>query len=104
MSVLPGLRLPVIGTTLALFGSHRFAAVYGLLRRHQPWLNLEFHGLDFLGPGDPGVTPALLAQQPDLRVSLAEKLSTYRQVLHLVGQDYEWGTLEAMVGRLQRND
>jgi peptidoglycan-N-acetylglucosamine deacetylase len=101
MSVLPGLRVPVIGTTLALFGSHRFALVYDLLRRRQPWLNLEFHGVDFLGADDPGVTPELLARQPDLRVPLAEKLATYRQVLHLVKQDYDYGTLETMVGRLE---
>lgn len=101
MSVVPGLRLPVIGTTLALFGSRSFRRVYPWLRARQPFLNIEFHGVDFLGPDDDGLSPALLERQPDLRVPLPEKMRSYRDVLRLLQNDYAFGALADMVDELE---
>ena len=101
MCVAPYVRLPVIGTTLALFGSRAFRKIYPKLRQTQPFINLEFHGIDFLDANDPGITPALLERQPDLRRPLADKFRSYRDVLRLMQFDYEFGTLAQMVDRLE---
>lgn len=100
MCVVPGLRVPVIGTSLALFGRRFYRAVYPLLRRHQQHLNLEFHGIDLLEAGDPGITPELVAKQPDLRRPLAHKRRTFEDALRRTSADYEWHTLESVAGRL----
>ena len=101
MCVAPIVRMPIIGTTLALFGSRSFRRFYPRLRRAQPFVNLEFHGIDFLDLDDPGVSPALAERQPDLRRPFAEKFRSYRDVLRLMQFDYEFGTLEQMVDRLE---
>jgi len=75
------LRLPFIGTSLALLGP----SAARLLTRSvlgAPLVNLELHGLDFLEARD--VPEALLAVQPDLRVPVARKLATFGAVLELL--------------------
>ena len=71
VTVTPTLRLHVIGTTLVLAPER--------LRRHlvssalgTPHFNLELHGIDLADVAD-GYSSALVARQPDLRVSLARK-------------------------------
>ena len=74
-------RLPFIGTSLALLGP----SAARLLTRSvlgAPLVNLELHGLDFLEARD--VPEALLAVQPDLRVPVARKLATFGAVLELL--------------------
>jgi len=78
IQVVGPLRLPFIGTSLALLGpgGARLLArsLIGL-----PFINLELHGIDFLEARD--VPEAVLAVQPDLRVPLARKLKTFEAVL-----------------------
>lgn len=71
IQVTPGLRLPVIGTSVALAG----AAGARLLARAcagEALVNLELHGMDFLDRGDglEGLAP----YQPELRVPLGRRL------------------------------
>ncbi len=101
MCVLPGVRFWVIGTTLALMGARGFAAIYPVVRGTHELLNLEFHGIDLLGPGDPGVTDALLAKQPDLRVPVAKKRAIYADVFRRVLDDYAFVTLDAAARALR---
>jgi peptidoglycan-N-acetylglucosamine deacetylase len=72
------LRLPFIGTSLTLLGpagARRLTnTVVGL-----PFINLELHGIDFLDSRD--VPKALLAVQPDLRVTLNRKLQALSAAL-----------------------
>ncbi|WP_437971008.1 polysaccharide deacetylase family protein [Sorangium sp. So ce260] len=71
IQVTPGLRLPVIGTSVALAG----AAGARLLARAcagEALVNLELHGMDFLDRGD-GLE-ALAPYQPELRVPLGRRL------------------------------
>jgi hypothetical protein len=65
------LRLPFIGTSLVLAGPAGAVAMANLCRR-QPFVNLELHGIDALGPGD-GLEH-LVKVQPDLRVPWQRKL------------------------------
>lgn len=102
MCALPGLRAPVIGTSLHLLGAQGFAAALPLLRRANPdLLNLEFHGLDLLDWSDEGVPYVLRAHQPDLRVTLDAKLRTYRGVLSALRPHYAFRTLRDAVAQLQ---
>lgn len=72
MAVTPALRLPVIGTSLITApGWLRRHLVLSALRR--PFFNLELHGIDLADAEDDNLPPALIARQPDLRVSLARK-------------------------------
>ncbi|WP_437746620.1 polysaccharide deacetylase family protein [Sorangium sp. So ce302] len=71
IQVTPGLRLPVIGTSVALAG----AAGVRLLARAcagEALVNLELHGMDFLDRSD-GLE-ALAPYQPELRVALGRRL------------------------------
>ncbi|WP_438036401.1 polysaccharide deacetylase family protein [Sorangium sp. So ce204] len=71
IQVTPGLRLPVIGTSVALAG----AAGARLLARAcagEALVNLELHGMDFLDRSD-GLE-ALAPFQPELRVPLGRRL------------------------------
>ena len=67
MTVIPGVRFPVIGTSLHVLRESGFDTAYKLLRRTHPMLNLEFHAIDFMDSHDPGMG-ALVKYQPDLNV------------------------------------
>jgi peptidoglycan-N-acetylglucosamine deacetylase len=72
MAVTPGLRLPVIGTSLITAPEWlRRRLVASALRA--PFFNLELHGIDLADAEGDGFPAALIARQPDLRRSLAQK-------------------------------
>jgi hypothetical protein len=72
MTVTPGLRMPVFGTSLITAPAWlRRRLVASALR--QPFFNLELHGIDLCDAEGDGAPPALIARQPDLRWSLAHK-------------------------------
>jgi peptidoglycan/xylan/chitin deacetylase (PgdA/CDA1 family) len=72
VSVTPLTRLHVIGTTIVLapewLRRRMVASVLGT-----PHFNLELHGIDLADADSDGISSALVARQPDLRVSLARK-------------------------------
>lgn len=72
MAVTPGLRLPVIGTTLisAPEAVRRWLVRAALRTAH---FNLELHGIDLCDAEADGVPSALMAKQPDLRLPLSRK-------------------------------
>ncbi len=76
MSVIPRLRLPAIGTFFTLYGARGPALLLPLLRR-EPWLNIEFHGVDLLDAQDPGVDPLVARHQPDLPRPVADKRALF---------------------------
>lgn len=91
--VAPGIRFPVIGTSLHLLRTSGFRAIYPALRRAHPrLLNLELHAIDFMDADDPGVDE-LRAVQPDLSVPWATKSATYRAVVEQIARDYTFRTL-----------
>lgn len=79
ISVLPGVRFPLIGTSLTLLGERGVDLVAPLVRRLD-WLHLEFHAADLLGLEEDGL-PEELAVQPDLRVPLARKARVFEGFL-----------------------
>jgi len=72
------LRLPLIGTNLALGGfvaRHPWAAARSL-----PFVHVEFHGLDFLDLEQDRLDPAL-GVEPVLRVPLERRTARFREFL-----------------------
>ena len=85
VATLPGLRAPVIGTTVLPFpwlARRAFAGGH---------LNLELHGIDALDATD--VPQEIAAAQPGLRMGAAEKLRRLRRLLETLPGDHR--TLEA---------
>ncbi len=93
MCVVPGVRFPIIGTSLTLIGDRGFRAAYPLLKRAHDHLNLEFHGVDLMDASDDGVTPELVAKQPDLRKPVSEKRRIFKAVFERALADYDFVTL-----------
>lgn len=100
MCLVPGLRIPVIGTSLHLLGASGFAAIYPLLRRHyDSILNLEFHAIDFIDDSDLA-DPGLAEYQPDLEIPWIRKRQRYRNIFERIGEDYTFATMADAVGAI----
>lgn len=74
VTVTPFLRLHVIGTMLVISPEwlRRRLVASALATQH---FNLELHGIDLADGALDGISPTLVARQPDLRVPLARKLA-----------------------------
>jgi peptidoglycan-N-acetylglucosamine deacetylase len=74
VTVTPLLRVHVIGTTIVISPEwlRRRLVASALTTKH---FNLELHGIDLVDASADGLSPALVARQPDLRVSIARKLA-----------------------------
>lgn len=91
IGVLPGLRLPLIGTALLAMGWSSRAVLAPLLARTD-WLNLECHGID-LTDHDADQIPDRLRTQPDQRVSLAAKWPRFVHVIEDLARTHDVRTL-----------
>jgi peptidoglycan/xylan/chitin deacetylase (PgdA/CDA1 family) len=80
VTVTPVMRLHVIGTTIVLSPEwlRRRLVARALDTAH---FNLELHGIDLADAASDGISPALVARQPDLRVSLARKCAALEATL-----------------------
>jgi peptidoglycan-N-acetylglucosamine deacetylase len=100
IQVTPHMRLPFIGTTLALAGPK----VGRRLARScvgEPLVNLELHGIDVLDASD-GLE-MLAAHQPDVRVSRARKLHSLRAAIGELAQTgYTFVTLRGAAQAISR--
>jgi hypothetical protein len=93
IQVTPRVRLPYIGTSLMLAGPDAARLLTRTLLR-EPFVNLELHGIDFLGAED-GLA-ALGAHQPDAKLSLERKLSSLAAALELLKRhDFSFVRLDA---------
>lgn len=92
IQVTRGLRLPFIGTALALAGELGARALTELVVG-EPFVNLELHGIDLLDADD-GLG-ALRREQPDLAVRVADKRRAFQAVFaRLRKAGYEFVRLE----------
>lgn len=78
IGVTRGARLPYIGTSVMLAGPERVKLLTAQMDG-RPLVNLELHGIDLLDADD-GLE-ALRPHQPDVRVSVAQKLATLESVV-----------------------
>ena len=87
MSVTPGARIPFIGTFVVLAPWPMVRAAYARLRG-EPFVSLELHAVDLLGPED-GLPTELGRAQPDLGLPLTAKLGRLREVLEWLARDFQ---------------
>lgn len=98
VTVLPGVRFPVIGTSLLMMKEAGYLAMRPLLKR-VPFVNLELHGIDMCDFEADHIDSALL-RQPDMRVPLKTKLSLFRRVFSDLHENWGVDTLENLAPRL----
>ena len=98
ITVLPGLRLPFIGTSLLMMGQRGYQLMRPLLRRAS-FVNLELHGIDLCDRELDGIDPRIAARQPDLRITLRDKQALFRRVIGDLRDDWGVATLEAIAPR-----
>ena len=100
IGVAPISGLPLLGTLISLLPEPvtRGLVLAPALAR-LPLVNLELHGLDLVDGNDPGVEPALIAAQPDLRVPLTRRLARLAAALRRVAAEREVVTLDAAAKR-----
>ncbi len=103
MTVLPGIRLPFIGTSVLMYPQWMLSAVTRGLTQTQPFLNFELHGIDMMDPNDPG-TQQLRPHQPDLRVSLKEKEQRFHNVFQQIAKTHRFCTLQDAVTTFATQD
>lgn len=100
VAVLPGLRLPVIGTSIGALPV-AMARLAARAMARATFVGLELHAMDFLDRADPGVGP-LVGHQPELRRSLEARMASLRAfVAELVGLGFAPTTLEASARHFQ---
>lgn len=81
ITVLPGIRFPVIGSTVLLLKERGYGFIKKLLLE-MPFVNLELHGIEMLDEAQDGLDP-ILGKQSDLkhlRMPFAEKLALFEHV------------------------
>ena len=102
MCVLPGARLPLIGTSLILAGPRlSAAAVHAAARYHHDFLNLELHGIDATDADADPVDDTLRAHQPDLKRSIERKISSLSAAFTAASQYYDFGTCAEAAERMR---
>jgi hypothetical protein len=100
VATLPALRLPYIGTTLALLPRTGVKALTRYLLLSKAPICLELHGVDFLDASDAGVSAELVARQKDLRVSARRKIERLRVAIKGLKQVCRMLRLDEMALRL----
>jgi len=93
IGVLPGVRLPVIGTTIAATPRAAVPLLYRAFRLGQPTLQVELHAIDLIDHQDPCIDTQLVRRQPDLRRAWTDKRASLSRFFELIRRDYGWATL-----------
>jgi hypothetical protein len=100
MSVIPGVRLPAIGTFFTFYGRKGPSMFLPLLKRC-PWLNIEFHGIDLIDSRDEGVPGRLVKHQGDLKRAADKKEKLFARWLEGVAPDRTNHSLSCFSTELQ---
>ncbi|MGE3544352.1 MAG: polysaccharide deacetylase family protein, partial [Kofleriaceae bacterium] len=94
-------RIPAIGTSLIVAPEAvRKRIVSAMARRTM--FNFELHGIDFADATQDGLPAALVGRQPDLRVSIDDKLARLEAILDTLQRDWKISTLADIATDVQR--
>jgi len=99
MAVATRLRAPWLGTTISLAHDAVGDALTRFALRARGPVVLELHAMDLLGHDD-GVDRALVAVQPDLRVSSRDKVRRVTRAVRALVERRDTITLEEMAARV----
>jgi len=101
IGVLPGTRLPFIGTSVIAMGIVGHMALRPVFDRSD-WLNFELHGIDLTDHQSDAI-PARLRTQPDQRVPLRKKWPLLVRVMEDLARTHEVQTLAKWAEQTERN-
>ena len=94
MTVTPGLRLPVIGTSLITMGKTGWRVAHAMLKK-TPFVQIEFHAIDMTDHMLDKIDDVLL-QQPDQKMPLAQKSALFKKAIEDLSQSRKINTLEGL--------
>jgi peptidoglycan-N-acetylglucosamine deacetylase len=101
VAVTPWARIPAIGTSLIVAPALLARRIVHAMAR-RPFFNFELHGIDFADAEHDGIPGELVARQPDLRVSIDEKLSRLGELLDQLAAGWQFATLAEVAAEVQR--
>ncbi|HEY5924981.1 MAG TPA: polysaccharide deacetylase family protein [Kofleriaceae bacterium] len=103
VAVTPYTRVPAIGTTLLVAPAWMRAKLIDWMARRK-FFNLELHGIDFADAEEDGIPGELVDHQPDLKLSIEDKLERLDAVLDAVAKRWELVTLAEVAADVQRTE
>jgi peptidoglycan-N-acetylglucosamine deacetylase len=103
VAVTPFTRVPAIGTTLLVAPAWvRSKLVDAMARRS--FFNFELHGIDFADADKDGIPGELVDRQPDLRISIDDKLARLDALLDDIARRWQFATLAEVAADVQRTE
>lgn len=102
IAVTPYTRLPAIGTTLLVAPAWMRGKLIDWMARRR-FFNLELHGIDFADADQDGIPGELVDRQPDLKISIDDKLERLAAVLDEIGRRWQFATLAEVAADVQRH-
>lgn len=93
IGVLPGARVPVIGTTVGALSPSAAARLVRWFKIGQPSLQFEMHGIDLLDANDACIASELAAKQPDVRRDWAAKRAAFAAYIEASAEHAPFMTL-----------
>ncbi|HEX5063592.1 MAG TPA: hypothetical protein VFV99_29645, partial [Kofleriaceae bacterium] len=103
VAVTPYARVPAIGTTLLVAPPWVRAKLIDWMARRS-FFNFELHGIDFADADKDGIPGELVNHQPDLRISIDDKLARLDAVLDEIARRWEFATLADVSADVQRTE
>jgi hypothetical protein len=104
VGVIRGIRFPVIGTSLGALSPPAARALLSAHAAGQSFVELEFHGIDFMDHTDSAICAALARRQPDVRRTLARKMAAYDAYLGAMTRVADVHTLATLCDRLDARE
>lgn len=101
IAVTPYARLPAIGTSLLVAPELIRNRILAAMTK-RPLFNFELHGIDFADADKDGIPGELVARQPDLKLSIADKLDRLGVILDTLAHTRSFVTLADAAADVQR--
>jgi peptidoglycan-N-acetylglucosamine deacetylase len=103
VAVTPFTRVPAIGTTLLVAPAWVRTKLIDWMGRRS-FFNFELHGIDFADADKDGIPGELVDRQPDLRISIDDKLERLDRVLDDIARRWQFATLAEVAADVQRTE
>jgi hypothetical protein len=103
IAVTPWARVPAIGTSLLVAPAWLRRRLVAAMASRTFW-NLELHGIDFADADKDGIPGELVERQPDLRISIDDKLARLDALLDDIAARWRLATLANVAADTQRRE
>jgi peptidoglycan-N-acetylglucosamine deacetylase len=102
VATIPWLRIPAIGTLLAV-SPERVRTFILAAMRGRSFFNLELHGIDLSDAVADSIPTELAGRQPDVRVPFTEKRAIFLKTIAELKEEVEFITLREATARFERD-